>query len=65
MQIFSYMILVAGAMLAAFSIEEFLVSCTILDDGIVGISIVINDLNRIFRVSANLLTSLLLFYGLL
>ena len=37
--------LVMGAMIAAFSIEEFLVPCTILDGGIVGISIMINNLS--------------------
>ena len=46
-EIFSYVTLVAGAMIAAFSIEEFLVPCTILDGGIVGISIMINNLSRI------------------
>ena len=33
----------AGSMIAAFAIEEFLVPCTILDGGIVGISIMINN----------------------
>ena len=46
-EIFSYVTLVAGAIIAAFSIEEFLVPCTILDGGIVGISIMINNLSRI------------------
>lgn len=46
-EIFSYVTLVAGAMIAAFSIEEFLVPCTILDGGIVGISIMINNLSKI------------------
>ena len=46
-EIFSYVTLVVGAMIAAFSIEEFLVPCTILDGGIVGISIMINNLSRI------------------
>ena len=44
---FSYVMLVAGAALAAFSIEEFLVPCTILDGGIVGISIMVNNLSGI------------------
>ena len=34
----------AGAILAAFAIEEFLVPCTILDGGVVGISIMLNTL---------------------
>ena len=46
-EIFSYVMLIVGAMIAAFSIEEFLVPCTILDGGIVGISIMINNLTRI------------------
>lgn len=44
---FSYVMLVAVAALAAFSIEEFLVPCTILDGGIVGISIMVNNLSGI------------------
>ena len=32
-----------GAIIAAFAIEEFLVPCTILDGGIVGISIMVNN----------------------
>ena len=39
----SYAMLMIGAVIAAFSIEEFLVPCTILDGGIVGISIMINN----------------------
>lgn len=31
--------IVLGAIIAAFAIEEFLVPCTILDGGVVGISI--------------------------
>ena len=42
-----YLMLVVGAVIAAFSIEEFLVPCTILDGGIVGISIMINNLSGI------------------
>ena len=44
-EVSSYAMLVMGAMIAAFSIEEFLVPCTILDGGIVGISIMINNLS--------------------
>ncbi|MBQ9673919.1 MAG: YitT family protein [Ruminococcus sp.] len=36
-----------GAVIAAFAIEEFLVPCTILDGGVVGISIMINNLSGI------------------
>lgn len=46
-EIFSYVTLVVGAMVAAFSIEEFLVPCTILDGGVVGISIMINNLTKL------------------
>lgn len=46
-EVFSYVMLVAGAAIAAFSIEEFLVPCTILDGGIVGISIMVNNLSGI------------------
>ncbi len=35
-----------GAVIAAFAIEEFLVPCTILDGGVVGISIMINNLTK-------------------
>lgn len=44
-EISSYVMLVLGAAIAAFSIEEFLVPCTILDGGIVGISIMVNNLS--------------------
>ncbi len=36
-----------GALTAAFAIEEFLVPCTILDGGVVGIAIMINNLSGI------------------
>ena len=36
-----------GAIIAAFAIEEFLVPCTILDGGVVGIGIMINNLTAI------------------
>ncbi|MCM1258242.1 MAG: YitT family protein [Roseburia sp.] len=45
-EISSYVMLVIGAAIAAFAIEEFLVPCTILDGGIVGISIMINNLSK-------------------
>ncbi len=43
----SYVMMVIGAMIAAFAIEEFLVPCTILDGGVVGISIMVNNLTGI------------------
>ena len=36
-----------GAVIAAFAIEEFLVPCTILDGGVVGIGIIISTLSKI------------------
>lgn len=42
--IFEFIMIAAGAIIAAFSIEEFLVPNTILDGGVVGISIMINNL---------------------
>ena len=37
----------AGAIIAAFAIEEFLVPCTILDGGVVGIGIMVSSLTKI------------------
>ncbi len=37
----------AGAVIAAFAIEEFLVPCTILDGGVVGIGIMVSSLTNI------------------
>ena len=45
--IWEYAMLALGAAIAAFAIEEFLVPCKILDGGVVGISIIINDLTKI------------------
>ena len=42
--IFDYAVIAIGAIIAAFAIEEFLVPSTILDGGVVGISIMINNL---------------------
>lgn len=42
-----YLMLAVGAAIAAFAIEEFLVPCTILDGGVVGISIMVNNLTSI------------------
>lgn len=39
--------LTVGSAIAAIAIEEFLVPCTILDGGVVGISIMVNNLTRI------------------
>ena len=38
------LMITVGAVVAAFAIEEFLVGCTILDGGVVGISIMLNTL---------------------
>ncbi|MCR4944475.1 MAG: YitT family protein [Clostridium sp.] len=45
--IFEFILITVGAVIAAFSIEEFLVPCTILDGGIVGVSIIVNNLTGI------------------
>lgn len=45
--LWEYFMLALGAALAAFAIEEFLVPCTILDGGLVGISIMVNNLTGI------------------
>lgn len=42
-----YLMLTAGAAIAAFAIEEFLVPCNILDGGVVGVSIIVNYLSKI------------------
>ncbi len=42
--ILEYLGMAVGAIIAAFAIEEFLVPCTILDGGIVGISIIVSTL---------------------
>ena len=36
-----------GSAIAAFAIEEFLVPCTILDGGVIGIGIMVNNLTHI------------------
>ena len=54
--IFEFIMIAAGAIIAAFSIEEFLVPNTILDGGVVGISIMINNLTGF---SLSLLTILI------
>ena len=45
--IWEYLMLALGAAVAAFAIEEFLVPCTILDGGVVGVSIIVNNLTNI------------------
>ena len=50
------LLITVGAAIAAFAIEEFLVGCTILDGGVVGISIMLNTL---MKVPLGLLTFLL------
>ncbi len=55
-EVTAYMMMTVGACIAAFAIEEFLVPCTILDGGIVGISIMISSLTGI---SLSLLTIVL------
>ena len=42
--VLDFVFIAIGAMVAAFAIEEFLVPCTILDGGVVGISIMVNNL---------------------
>lgn len=42
-----FFMLTAGAVLAAFAIEEFLVPSTILDGGMIGVSIMINNLTQL------------------
>lgn len=45
--IFEFIMMAIGAIIAAFAIEEFLVPCTILDGGVVGVGIIINYLSDI------------------
>lgn len=45
-KLFEFFMITIGAMMAAFAIEEFLVPCTILDGGIVGIGMIINNLTK-------------------
>lgn len=54
--VLEFALIALGAAIAAFAIEEFLVPCLILDGGIVGISIIINNLTG---VQLGLLTFLL------
>ena len=43
-KVFEFVMILVGAVIAAFAIEEFLVPCTILDGGVVGIGIIIINL---------------------
>jgi len=45
--IISYMVLAIGAVIAAFALEEFLVPFTILDGGVVGVSMIVGQLTGI------------------
>ena len=45
--LWEYLMLTLGAVIAAIAIEEFLVPCTILDGGVVGVSIIVNNLTGI------------------
>ena len=47
MTVIDFIGITVGAVIAAFAIEEFLVPCTILDGGVVGIGIMINNLTQI------------------
>ena len=42
-----FFMLTLGAAIAAFAIEEFLVPCTILDGGVIGVGIMVNNLSHI------------------
>ncbi|WP_242870571.1 GNAT family N-acetyltransferase [Eubacterium oxidoreducens] len=42
-----FLVLAAGAVIAAFAIEEFLVPCTILDGGVIGVGIIISTVSKI------------------
>lgn len=45
--IMDFVMITVGAIIAAFAIEEFLVPCTILDGGVIGIGIMVNNLSGI------------------
>lgn len=45
--ILRYFLLVLGAIVAAFALEEFLVPCNILDGGVVGVSIIVSTLTAL------------------
>ena len=42
-----FLMLTVGSAIAPFAIEEFLVPCTILDGGVIGIGIMVNNLTHI------------------
>lgn len=45
--VLDFVMITVGAIIAAFAIEEFLVPCTILDGGVIGIGIMVNNLTGI------------------
>jgi uncharacterized membrane-anchored protein YitT (DUF2179 family) len=45
--ILRYVLLILGAVTAAFALEEFLVPCNILDGGVVGVSIIVSSLTKL------------------
>ena len=45
-----FLMLTVGAAIAAFAIEEFLVPCTILDGGVIGIGIMVNILTIVLNI---------------
>lgn len=53
--VLDFIMLTVGAVIAAFAMEEFLVPCTILDGGMIGVSIMVNNLSG---VSLSILTIL-------
>ena len=60
-----FIMLTAGSVIAAFAIEEFLVPNTILDGGIIGIGIMINNLTKLpLSILTIVLNIPFLFFGL-
>ena len=55
-RVLSYIMLTFGAILAAFSLETFLISNTILDGGVTGISIIVS---KVFEIPVSMLVLLL------
>ena len=54
--ILSYILIILGAMLAAYSLDTFLIPNNILDGGVTGISIIIS---KVFSIPKSLLVSLI------
>ena len=59
----SFVFLTAGAALAAFALEEFLVPATILDGGIVGVSMIVSQLTPIALGVLTFVLNLFMFDG--